>query len=247
METTLDAFLDGRITVEQPRTGYRAATDPVYLAASVKAKSGQTVLDVGCGVGVASLCLASRLPDLSVTGLEIQDQYALLARQNALRNEANFEVVIGDLTDMPKNLRNQSFDIVMTNPPYFDLGSGTRASDTGKATANSATITVAEWVRASLKRLRPSGWIYIIQKADQLPGILSGLNEGAGDIRIKPVASRQGHAANRVIVAARKGSKAPTQLLAPFVVHAGKTHSENSSDYAPLAQDVLRKGIALDL
>lgn len=51
---TQDAFLNGRVMALQPRDGYRAATDPVFLAASVPARTGQNVLELGCGAGVAS-------------------------------------------------------------------------------------------------------------------------------------------------------------------------------------------------
>ena len=47
-ELTCDAFLDGRLRLWQPRTGYRAATDPVLLAAFVPARAGQRVLELGC-------------------------------------------------------------------------------------------------------------------------------------------------------------------------------------------------------
>jgi tRNA1Val (adenine37-N6)-methyltransferase len=47
IETTFDAFLGGRITLEQPTKGYRAGVDPVLLAASVPARAGQSVLELG--------------------------------------------------------------------------------------------------------------------------------------------------------------------------------------------------------
>ena len=82
-DLTDDAFLSGRLQLLQPRKGYRAATDPVLLAACVPAKAGQSVLDLGCGAGTASLCLAIRVPGLRHAGLELQPDYADLARQNA--------------------------------------------------------------------------------------------------------------------------------------------------------------------
>ena len=69
---TDDAFLDGRVRLLQPKQGYRAATDPVLLAAAAAPKPGQTVLDLGCGVGAAAFCLAARASGLSLTGLELQ-------------------------------------------------------------------------------------------------------------------------------------------------------------------------------
>ena len=52
-----DDFLGGKLRVKQPKKGYRAGIDPVLLAASVNAHIGDNILDLGCGVGVASLCL----------------------------------------------------------------------------------------------------------------------------------------------------------------------------------------------
>ncbi|MBT4043768.1 MAG: methyltransferase, partial [Rhodospirillaceae bacterium] len=59
-----DGLLDRRIQLNQPRKGYRAGDDAILLAAAVRATAGQTVLDVGAGVGAVSLCLGARCPDL---------------------------------------------------------------------------------------------------------------------------------------------------------------------------------------
>ena len=58
-DLTDDGFLDGRLRILQPKAGYRAATDPVLLAAFAPAEPGQSVVELGCGTGVASLCPVS--------------------------------------------------------------------------------------------------------------------------------------------------------------------------------------------
>ena len=58
-----DTLLGGRVRLRQPVAGYRAAIDPVFLAAAVPAVPGDRALDVGCGAGAAALCLAIRVPD----------------------------------------------------------------------------------------------------------------------------------------------------------------------------------------
>ena len=71
METTQDGFLGGRLQLYQPKTGYRAGIDPVLLAAACPVKPGEHVLELGCGVGVASLCLALEAgPSLGVSSLD---------------------------------------------------------------------------------------------------------------------------------------------------------------------------------
>jgi tRNA1(Val) A37 N6-methylase TrmN6 len=107
--TTVDGFLGGALQIRQPIDGYRAATDPVFLAASVLAKAGDTVLELGCGAGVASLCLAWRLPQARVTGLELQSDYAELARMNAQNAGILFDVVEGDLSQMPPCVERAEF------------------------------------------------------------------------------------------------------------------------------------------
>ena len=114
METNINGFLDGRVQIAQPRIGYRAATDPVYLAASVPAVAGDRVLDVGCGVGTASFCLGARVSNLIMAGIELQDYYAALAISNGVRNDLFLDVICAELQNSPPELRAQSFDHVMT-------------------------------------------------------------------------------------------------------------------------------------
>jgi tRNA1(Val) A37 N6-methylase TrmN6 len=73
---SIDEFLGGRLKIKQPLRGYRAGVDPVLLAASVNAYEGEDILDLGCGVGVASLCLSQRVSGLNIYGIEIQSDYA---------------------------------------------------------------------------------------------------------------------------------------------------------------------------
>ena len=83
---TSDTLLGGRVALQQPAVGYRVAIDPVLLAAAVPASPGERALDVGCGVGAGTLCLASRVGGLHVTGIEVERSLAQLASENAALN-----------------------------------------------------------------------------------------------------------------------------------------------------------------
>lgn len=247
MDVTQDAFLDGAVTVLQPAAGYRAATDPVFLASAVPAKSGQRVLDVGCGVGVASLCLAYRVAGVHVTGLELQSDYAALAERNAAANGLSFDVICGDLCNLPPGLREAQFDHVMTNPPFYPEAKATRPDNAAKSVAHVEGIDLADWITLCLKRLRPKGSFTIIQTADRLQDILCALTGNVGAIRIQPLTPRQGRPAKRVIVQARKNSRAALQLLQPFYVHSGAEHRRDGDDYSEAARHILRVGGAFPL
>lgn len=239
-DLTRDRFLDGRLIVAQPRHGYRAAMDPVLLAAACPAKPGQTVLELGCGAGVASLCLGWRVPDLRLAGLELQPAYAALARANAGANGIAVEVTEGDLSAMPTALRARSFDHVIANPPYFDAGTGTAAADPGRETAQREATPLADWVRAGMRRLHPGGWLTMIQNADRLPALLGAIPDGS--VTVLPIAARVGRPAGRVIVQARKGGRGPFRLLAPLVLHSQTVHVKDAEDLTEIAQSILRRG-----
>lgn len=242
-ELTHDAFLCGKLHLWQPRRGYRAATDPVLVAAACPAAPGQSVLDLGCGAGAASLCLAARVPGVALTGLELQEDYAALARRNAAENRIPMEVITGDLSEMPAVLR-RGFDHVIANPPYYPKG-GSPSPVAGRDRALRAELPLTDWVAAASRRLEPGGWLTMIFGADGLPEVLAALGTRLGSASVLPLCPREGKPALRVILRARKGGRSPFRLLAPFVIHRGPTHDGDRESYTPNANEVLRNGAAL--
>ena len=239
-DLTLDDFLGGRLRVLQPRRGYRAGVDPVLLAASVPATAGQTVLDLGCGTGVAALCLGRRVPGLMLTGLELQPAYAALARHSAARNQIPFDVITGDLAEMPQTLRLRQFDHVIANPPYFDRAAGSPGPVAGRETAMGEKTPLAQWVRQAARRCAPGGQVAFIQRADRLPELLAHATRHLGSITVRPIIPRAGRPARLIILHARKGGRAGFRLLDSWVMHDGATHSRDREDYTAATAGILR-------
>jgi tRNA1(Val) A37 N6-methylase TrmN6 len=244
-ELTTDAFLGGRLTVRQPKSGYRAGVDPVLLAAAVPAKPGEAVLELGLGAGVAALCLGRRVPGVALAGIERQAGYAALARENAAANAIAIEVVEGDLARMPDALRARSFDHVMANPPYFRRETGTRAGDAGREAALAEATPLADWIEAGMRRLRPGGRLTVVQRADRLADLLAAFGGRRASVAVRPLAPREGREATLVLLAAVKGGRAPFRLLAPLVLHDGAAHLRDGEDYAAPVRAVLRDGAPL--
>lgn len=238
-----DAFLGGDLSLWQPARGYRAGIDPVLLAAWVPAKAGQSVLDLGCGAGAAVLCLGTRVPGLSLCGLERHAGYADLARRNGAA--LGLEVVTGDVGDMPAALRQRSFDHVIANPPYYDRGTGTAAPDPNREAALGEATPLRAWVQAGQKRLKPRGYLHMILKADRLVDALAALQAPMGSIEITPLAPRTGRAAELILLRARKDGRAALKLQAPIILHAGERHCRDEEDYTPEIAVVLRAGGSL--
>ena len=242
-DLTHDAFLCGKLHLWQPRRGYRAATDPVLLAAACPALPGQSVLDLGCGVGAAALCLAARVPDLRLFGLEVQPDYAALARRNAAENGIAMQVECGDLADMPPALRI-GFDHVIANPPYYPRG-GTPSPIAGRDMALRAEIPLGQWVETASRRLAPGGWLTLICGADGLPEVLAAMGAKLGSAAVLPLAPREGRPALRILLRARKTGRAAFRLLAPFVIHPGPAHDGDRENYTSRANQILRMGGSL--
>jgi len=246
-DVTEDRFLGGQITLMQPRGGYRAGVDPVFLAASVSARPGESVLDLGCGTGAAILCLAARVPGMKLVGVERQAAYADLARMNAVYNGIDLNVFSADLTDMPAEVTEESFDHVIMNPPYHLPTRATTSADPGREAALFEETPLAIWIDAATRRLKPRGHLTLIQKADRLPETLAATDDRLGSIVVKPFAPREGRAAVLVLVQARKGGRGGFRLAAPLVLHEGAEHTGDRESYRPDVSEILREGAHLPL
>jgi tRNA1(Val) A37 N6-methylase TrmN6 len=244
--TSCDGFLGGRLVLEQPVGGYRAGTDPVLLAAAVPAQAGESCLDLGCGVGTAALCLALRTGAIC-TGVELQADYAALARANATRNGLPLEVWEGDIAALPAALRQRSFDHVMLNPPYFAQGSGTRAGDAGRDLALRDRGDLAAWLGVAVRRTAPRGTVTVIARTDRLPDLLAGVPAVLGSLRLQPLTARTGRPAKRIILQGTKEGRAPFVLCPPFVLHGAERHLGDAEDLSAAARHILRDGGALPL
>jgi len=233
-----DRLLEGRVLLRQPEEGYRAAIDPVMLAAAVTAAEGETVLDLGSGVGAASLCLASRVPGCRIFGLEMQPALVALAKQNIEINgfSGRVETMIGTLQSPPPRLAPGSFHHVMTNPPY-NAPEGTPSPTTGKDAANRENeVDLAAWMRFAVNMLRPKGVLTLVFRADRLDSLLAALHGKIGEITVTPLWPKRGRPAKRVLVRGRKGIGSPLTLAPGLVLH------EEDGRYTALADDILRRG-----
>lgn len=235
-----DRFLGGALSLWQPLKGYRAAIDPVLLAAFAPARPGDRVLELGCGAGVAMLCLAARMPGIELHGLEAQAEYADLAERNAFENGLAAVVHRGDLRRPPEALREMSFDLVLANPPFYRAGSATAPADGGRNRAHVEEACLGEWIDAGLRRLAPGGRLAMVHRAERLGEILVALERRTGAIEVLPVVPRHSRPASRVLVRARKGSSTPLTLFSPLTLHKGKSHAEAGRDYTEQVEKVLR-------
>jgi tRNA1(Val) A37 N6-methylase TrmN6 len=239
-----DAFLGGLLRLRQPPRGaHRAGTDAVLLARLLVPAAHERLCDAGAGTGAVGLGCAVLSPGLEVTLVERQPDLAERARANAALNGIDARVIQADLL-APAALRRaaglvpDSFDLVLTNPPFFAARSHRASPNPGRATAHTlAEGDLGGWIRACTAVLRPSGRLGLIHRADALPACLEALKGRYGAVAIRPVHARAEAPAIRVLITAIRGSRAALALRPALVLHGA------DGQFTPEA-DALHRGRA---
>ncbi|MCY3880155.1 MAG: methyltransferase [Rhodobacteraceae bacterium] len=240
MEVTQDRFLNGQVTARQPKHGYRAAIDPVLLAAAVTAKAGQAVLELGCGVGVSLLCLCARTGPHSAVGLELQPELAELARVNAHENSQPITIFDGDISDPPPPLRQMQFHHILANPPYRQGASHVAPRGRGKSTAVIEEVPLSAWTDLAARRLKPKGTLTMILPPARIADFLKTLPPYLGGIAVKPIYPRADAEAGRLIIRAVKDSRARLRLAKGMILHTA------DGAFSPETEKLLRDGAGLE-
>lgn len=229
-------LLDGRVVCYQPLRGYRSAIDPILMQAAVPARPGERVLDLGCGAGAASLCLARRVAGVAVTGLDIQEPLIALARESAAANGMADAVqfVAGDLLAPPDGIG--AFDHVMANPPFQKAGTSRPSPDPVKALATvEGRAELADWVRAAARLVRRGGTVTVIHhggRGDELADLMAA---SLGAVTLQPVRGKpEDGRPGRIIAQAIKDADAGMRTLEPLILH------DPGGDFTTHADRILR-------
>ena len=240
-----DSFLNGRVTLFQPERGYRAAIDPVFLAAGIPACPSDKVLEIGSGTGVASLCLAARVPKVEVIGLELQSDLVDLATKSVELNSLNDTVSFlqGDLLSPPQCIGEFLFDHVMANPPHLNRQNVISSPNLQKEIAYvEGEAALTDWIKFALQNVRVGGTVTFLHRYDRRDEVVSGLEESAGGIIIFPLWPRiWGNGAKRVLIQGRKGIEGITKLATGIVLY------DDKEKYSTEATKILREANRLIL
>jgi tRNA1(Val) A37 N6-methylase TrmN6 len=245
VETSEDAALGGKLVLRQPRQGHRFGHDAILLAAVCPASSGEHLVDFGAGVGVAGLAVARRVDGLAVTLVETDPRLVSLARENAARNNlagrvraVRLDVGAGATAFAAAGLLPGKADHVIMNPP-FNAAQNPSPHGGRRLAHNANDDTLASWLKAASRLLRPAGTVTLIWRADGLDAALARVSGGFGAIVVLPIHPKPDAPAIRVVVRAIKGSRTPLSLLAGFVL------ADQAGKPTPQAEAVLRAGAAL--
>ncbi len=245
-ELTKNKFLGNKLEILQFSEGYRGNMDSVLIAASVAAESGQKVLELGCGNGVALCCLLYRVSGLEVFGVEMDKRAADLCKRNIDLNMFQATIFNINIASAIKELKSVSFDHVFMNPPYFKENSVKKANILSSHQAKVESMPLSAWFSVAKNRCKPNGKITIIQRVERLPDIIKCLNGYFGQVTVQPISSFDDTSPKTVIVQATKNSSAAFKLLAPKIVHR-KHGISGKVVYEEEFNKILRYGYPLPL
>jgi len=220
----LHNLFDGRLSLYQYTNGYRFSIDTPLLAAFARERLRGSVADLGTGSGVLPVLLARSQKISSLHGLEIQPELAALAERNITLNDLQKRVKIeqADVKEIRALHTAESFESVITNPPFYLLGSGKINPDSQDAAARHELLgTLQDFMSAAAYMLKNGGKFCMVFPAERSTDLLCSMREN----RIEPkvvrwVHSRIGEAATMLLVEGIKNAGNQTTILPPLIIYA---------------------------
>ena len=217
---------------ELHRNGYKIIQNPerfcfgmdaVLLSGFASALEGDRVLDLGTGTGIIPILMAAKTPADHLTGLEIQEESADMARRSIAYNdlEDRIDIVTGDIKDASHLFGASSFDVITTNPPYMIADHGLVNPDEAKAVArHEIKCTLEDVIAQSAKVLKPGGRFFMVHRPFRLSEIFTLMTEH----KIEPKRMRMVYPyvdaePNMVLLEGNRGGKPRLSVEKPLIVY----------------------------
>lgn len=223
----------GGFSLIQDDSFFKLGQDTMLLSDFACPPARGKVMDLGCGNGALSVLLCARHPHITVTGLEIQPEVAVLAQENIRHNqlEARMQVQCGDMKQCKALFPTGSFDYVVCNPPYFAQNSGFSAKNINKSTARQDSCgTAADAVQAAAYLVKFGGRVAFVYRPERVCELISQMKARQLEPKRMRFVHQQATAVpSAVLIEARRGSAPGVQILPPLLV-CGE-NAEHTKEY----------------
>jgi tRNA1Val (adenine37-N6)-methyltransferase len=222
-EETIDELQAYGLKIAQPRHGYRFSLDPLLLSDFAGIREAEEAVDLGTGCGVIPLILARKAGEAGMTGIEMQEEMAVLAERNVRLNALSdrISIVHADVADIKNHFPASSFDLVVSNPPYRKRGTGRISPKPGRDDArHESTASLADFLAAAKYLVRLSGRICFIYHPSRITELLIE----AAALKLAPLRLRMVHGstdaeARMFLIEMVKGRKGDLKVLPPLLVY----------------------------
>lgn len=204
----LESLWNG-VRMLQPERGFRLGTDSVLLAEFLSLPANASVADLGAGCGTLGLLLCARDPGCTVTGLELRESACALAQENITLNALSSRLSVrqGDVRGIASYFPACSFDCVISNPPYFPVGSG-KVSEDAAVARTELCLNLDELCTAAAWLLPSGGRFALVHRPERLCDLIVSLrSHGMEPKRIRFVRHTAAAPVCLVLIEARRGGR----------------------------------------
>ena len=203
------------LKIIQNKDGFCFGMDSVLLSDFAKnINKDATVLDLGSGTGIIPILLCGKTNLKKIIGVEIQEEVAEMASRSIKLNhlENKFEIVNEDILNLNRLYKKQTFDVIVTNPPYKKKDTGIiNESEKKILSRHEITASLEDFIKVSKDLLKDKGELYMVHRPERLVDILSIMRK----YKIEPkvlrfVCSKQDKEPNLILI---KGIKNANSFL----------------------------------
>lgn len=213
---------NGYVIIQNPEK-FCFGMDAVLLSGFAKAGKGSRVLDLGTGTGIIPILMEAKTKALHLTGLEIQEESADMARRSVQLNglTGKIDIVTGDIKEAGRLFPAASFDVITCNPPYMIGQHGLTNPDAPKAIARHELLcTLEDVLRAASILLKPGGHFYMVHRPFRLAEILTGcVQQKLEPKRMRLVYPYVDKEPNMVLLEAVRGGRPRMTVEKPLIVY----------------------------
>ena len=212
------------LKIIQNKNGFCFGIDSVLLSDFAKGiKTDANVLDLGTGTGIISILLCGKTNLKHITGIEIQKDVADMAKKSVKLNklENRIDILNEDIKKISKIFPANSFDAIVTNPPYKKQNTGLTSKDkTQLISRHEVMCDIEDIAKASSKLLNSNCSIYMVHRPDRLIDIIESFRKYNLEPKIiKFVYPKINKEPNLVLIKATKGAKEFLKLEKPLIVY----------------------------
>lgn len=200
------------LKIIQNTKGFCFGIDAVLLSDFAKnIKKNSKVLDLGTGTGIISILLCGKTSLSKIIGVEVQKEVADMAKRSAKLNDLEdiFEIINENIINLDKIYENNSFDVIVTNPPYKKENTGIVNEEEKKLISRHEILAKLEdYIKVSNKLLKDKGEFYMVHRPDRLVDIMAYMRQ----YRIEPkeirfVCSHENESPKLVLIKGVKNGK----------------------------------------
>ena len=165
----------------QNTDGFCFGIDSVLLSEFAKdIKNNSSVIDLGTGTGIIGFLLLAKTKIKNVVGVEVQQEVADMVNRSIELNELEdrFKIINCDIKNILANVERESFDVVVTNPPYKKLNTGGQNENSKKLISRHEYLAdIFDFIKSAKIVLKDKGTLYMVHRPERLSDIIFGLRE----------------------------------------------------------------------